>query len=208
MNLNENILRIKEVMGLLNEERKGKKVKIYLNGGGSDNAEEYRGSVSSILVSDTIPNEPFKDEKYLKKSKNVKNMIKMIDDGEKLPPIKVIKHPNNSSKYVVIDGNHRRYAFSKSSKKEIDAIIIPHEDVLLMKNKWGEKPESYINLPDVIKDKKIVNKYFVKPNGDNDFETDKKEIDESEITEKCWSGYKKKGMKTMYGKKYPNCVKK
>ena len=27
------------------------------------------------------------------------------------------------------------------------------------------------------------------------------------IDEKCWSGYKKKGMKTMFGKKYPNCVK-
>ena len=27
------------------------------------------------------------------------------------------------------------------------------------------------------------------------------------IDEKCWTGYKKKGMKTMFGKKYPNCVK-
>jgi hypothetical protein len=27
------------------------------------------------------------------------------------------------------------------------------------------------------------------------------------LDEKCWSGYKKKGMKTMFGKKYPNCVK-
>jgi hypothetical protein len=27
------------------------------------------------------------------------------------------------------------------------------------------------------------------------------------IDEKCWSGYKKKGMKTMFGKRYPNCVK-
>jgi len=27
------------------------------------------------------------------------------------------------------------------------------------------------------------------------------------LEEKCWKGYKKKGMKTMFGKKYPNCVK-
>jgi len=33
-------------------------------------------------------------------------------------------------------------------------------------------------------------------------------INESEITEKCWEGYTQKGMKTMFGKKYPNCVKK
>lgn len=28
------------------------------------------------------------------------------------------------------------------------------------------------------------------------------------LTEKCWPGYTKKGMKTMFGKRYPNCVKK
>ena len=28
------------------------------------------------------------------------------------------------------------------------------------------------------------------------------------IVEKCWKGYQKKGMKTMFGKRVPNCVKK
>ena len=28
------------------------------------------------------------------------------------------------------------------------------------------------------------------------------------LFEKCWKGYEKKGMKTMFGKRYPNCVKK
>jgi hypothetical protein len=36
----------------------------------------------------------------------------------------------------------------------------------------------------------------------------KKEMGEGELTEKCWPGYTKKGMKTMFGKRYPNCVKK
>jgi len=31
---------------------------------------------------------------------------------------------------------------------------------------------------------------------------------EDVLNEKCWPGYTKKGMKTMFGKKYPNCVKK
>jgi hypothetical protein len=31
---------------------------------------------------------------------------------------------------------------------------------------------------------------------------------ENEMTEACWKGYTQKGMKTMFGKKYPNCVKK
>lgn len=34
-----------------------------------------------------------------------------------------------------------------------------------------------------------------------------KQINESELTERCWKGYTQKGMKTMFGKKYPNCVK-
>ena len=27
------------------------------------------------------------------------------------------------------------------------------------------------------------------------------------LLEKCWPGYEKKGMKKMFGKMYPNCVK-
>lgn len=34
------------------------------------------------------------------------------------------------------------------------------------------------------------------------------DITEDTIEEKCWRGYTQKGMKTMFGKKYPNCVKK
>jgi len=36
----------------------------------------------------------------------------------------------------------------------------------------------------------------------------KQEQNEAELTEKCWPGYTQKGMKTMFGKRYPNCVKK
>jgi len=36
----------------------------------------------------------------------------------------------------------------------------------------------------------------------------KVETNESELTERCWKGYTQKGMKTMFGKRYPNCVKK
>ena len=36
----------------------------------------------------------------------------------------------------------------------------------------------------------------------------KSNLDEVELTERCWKGYTQKGMKTMFGKRYPNCVKK
>jgi len=35
----------------------------------------------------------------------------------------------------------------------------------------------------------------------------KTETKEQEIQERCWKGYTQKGMKTMFGKRYPNCVK-
>ncbi len=34
------------------------------------------------------------------------------------------------------------------------------------------------------------------------------DLNEEILTEKCWPGYEKKGMKKMFGKMYPNCVKK
>ena len=42
----------------------------------------------------------------------------------------------------------------------------------------------------------------------NNCNSNKMETNESELTEKCWPGYTQKGMKTMFGKRYPNCVKK
>jgi hypothetical protein len=34
------------------------------------------------------------------------------------------------------------------------------------------------------------------------------ELEGEQLDEKCWKGYEKKGMKTMFGKRYPNCIKK
>ena len=45
---------------------------------------------------------------------------------------------------------------------------------------------------------------------DNKKKVSKEEFSDwrSELDEKCWPGYEQKGMKTMFGKRYPNCVKK
>jgi len=42
------------------------------------------------------------------------------------------------------------------------------------------------------------------PSGRNKYE----QVTFQQFQEKCWAGYEKKGMKTMFGKRYPNCVKK
>ena len=54
-------------------------------------------------------------------------------------------------------------------------------------------------------DKKKEKKYKMPPYQDLAAST---EIEGETLDEKCWPGYEKKGMKTMFGKRYPNCVKK
>ena len=54
-------------------------------------------------------------------------------------------------------------------------------------------------------DKKKEKKYKTPPYQDL---AASNEIDGEPLNEKCWPGYEKKGMKTMFGKRYPNCVKK
>ena len=168
MNLNENINRIKQVMGV-EDKKENQIVQIFSNGGGSENADKYKGEIKKILVSNTLPNEPFKDTSYMETSDNVKNMIKSINDGNELPPITTIQHPYDESKYVVVDGNHRRYAYTKSNVDEINAIVIPHKDVVLMKSKWGDDDEYLGHLNKLKNNHKIVDRYFVKPDGTNNF---------------------------------------
>ena len=40
-----------------------------------------------------------------------------------------------------------------------------------------------------------------------DMLSDQQSVTENQLDETCWKGYHKEGMKTMFGKKYPNCIK-
>ena len=62
-----------------------------------------------------------------------------------------------------------------------------------MKDRYGDKNVKYAIATKIVMDKK---------------KKKKKEEMKEELDEKCWKGYEKKGMKTMFGKRYPNCVKK
>ena len=171
MNLQENINRIKEMMGLINEknQKSNKTVQIFKNGGGSDFADKYKGKIKKIPVNDIVRNEPFKDMSYMKKKG--KTYIDALNNGEEWmnKPVIAIVHPYDSSKYVVVDGNHRLYAYEETNTPKINAIIVPHKDVVLMKNEWGDKNEKSINLTYVIDNKKVIDQYFVKPDGTNSF---------------------------------------
>jgi len=73
-----------------------------------------------------------------------------------------------------------------------------------MKNYLDKKAKMLTKKRDAQSDAAKNNPHFdstqPSPSGRNKYE-------EVELDEKCWKGYKKKGMKTMFGKRYPNCVK-
>ena len=76
------------------------------------------------------------------------------------------------------------------------------------------RPYSREQVDERTKDKKITCKcgwsWKLKDGGNDPYTCHKCGNDNSkkELTEKCWKGYTQKGMKTMFGKQYPNCVKK
>lgn len=96
-----------------------------------------------------------------------------------------------------------------------------HPDIKLTKNIDWALP-NFLNVEDYVKIGEMIVKYFNAITGESmervtmsnislhldDFDSKKMEQNEGELTEKCWKGYTQKGMKTMFGKRYPNCVKK
>ena len=172
MKLTETIKRIREIMELptYQEDPYQKFIRIYPNGEGSDPGDELElETETEIPVKDTIPNEPSKDLSHMEKSENVMDMMKTIKSGGKLPPILVIQHPLDETKYLVVDGNHRRHVYMKSRSKMIPAIIVPYDKVLLMEKPWNSDNNKGFPLDD-IDDEIKLNLYFVKPDGTNNFD--------------------------------------
>ena len=89
--------------------------------------------------------------------------------------------------------------FTNSMGNNLD-ILEPGDSWCLCANRWKEAKDNGINIKINKEATNIKTLKIISPN--------KKEMKEGEITEKCWAGYTQKGMKTMFGKRYPNCVKK
>jgi len=86
---------------------------------------------------------------------------------------------DNDGEFIsIIDGHHRAQKAVRKGLETIKGKIIPIN-----------------SLP------KDIRKVFAHTGK-------QEEMKEAELTEKCWAGYTQKGMKTMFGKRYPNCVKK
>jgi hypothetical protein len=171
MNLQENILRIREVMGLITEG---------LHDTSWENLEGDKITLIDLLnATEDIPVEKISVEElkpYLLTWDGDEEEKGKIDKADLQYPI-LIFVDNDGSFISIIDGHHRAQKAVRNKLETIKAKIIPIN-----------------SLP------KDIRKVFS--------HMGKQEQNEGEITERCWKGYTQKGMKTMFGKRYPNCVKK
>ncbi len=198
MNLQEQISRIKEVMGVVKEglhdtsweNEKGDKITLIdlLNA-----TEEI--PVQEISVEELKP--------YLLSWNDDPEEIKKIEKADLQYPI-LIFVTSNGEFISIIDGHHRAQKAARKGLETIKAKVI-NIDTL---SKHIRKVFSHLKKKE--EETEGVGAYDapafeMKPDHvhfKHQYNT------KSEITERCWKGYTQKGMKTMFGKRYPNCVKK
>jgi len=107
------------------------------------------------------------------------------------------------TKEDIVDTLNKESFKSKSHKRQSQIINLIHQRVRAAYQN-AKDPETKKRLKrglDYIENEKEKSKQKT-------IQLQRQKQNEGELTEKCWSGYEKKGMKTMFGKRYPNCVKK
>jgi hypothetical protein len=140
---------------------------------------------------------------------------KVINESD--PKVGTGKKPKDSDRRLYTDENPKDTVTVKFRTKQ-DIIDTLNKDSF--KSKSHQRQSQIINLihqrlrvalerakdPEVKERLKTAFEYIETQKEKSKKKTE--EMKEGEITEKCWKGYTQKGMKTMFGKRYPNCVKK
>jgi hypothetical protein len=112
----------------------------------------------------------------------------------------VSKYPDDICK-IEVEGNTKNVQYPRYWVSVIFKVSLNHLTVSdLARNIMDEiytTVNDYFGIPPQMRSAFVRN-----------CEEDITDLFEGEITERCWKGYTQKGMKTMFGKRYPNCVKK
>ena len=180
MNLQEQISRMKSMMGVISEsiysnnninigdiyeesdiytyvqKLHHKRKEDFWEGDLGERIEKY-----PFYIVKEIPIEQIEMDEFQVDDDDVEEYVELFKKLNSYPPIVLTK--KQYGYYYIIDGTHRANALRKLGLKSIICFV-------------GKKKTQ--------------------------------EMKEGELTEKCWPGYTQKGMKTMFGKRYPNCVKK
>jgi len=132
---------------------------------------------------------------------NDEKEVSKIEKADLKYPILIFVDGNNKI-ISIIDGHHRAQKAVRNKLKTIKAKLIPINS--LPKNM--RKVFSHLGKQE---EKEGAGAYDAPAfEMEPDHTTFKHVQKEAELTERCWKGYTQKGLKTMFGKRYPNCVKK
>ena len=117
------------------------------------------------------------------------------------------KSKSHARKSQIINLIHQRVraAYSKSKDAEVKARLKRALDYIENRKESSKEKTQRLNK---IKETSDPESGKAAPYGSGYAPVKNKKLEEDTLNEKCWPGYIKKGMKTMFGKKYPNCVKK
>jgi hypothetical protein len=148
----------------------------------------------------TGPNK--KDLKQIKKMDNPDYAKKLADYEKNMDPKKRQALKDKATKGMKFTQEGMSYGLYKGSGKASGAMkdYLDRKAKMLTK-KRNKQPDRYKNNPafdSTSPDSKSKDLARTRAEG----------VTFQQFQEKCWAGYEKKGMKTMFGKRYPNCVKK
>ena len=138
-------------------------------------------------IIDTLNKESFKSKSHARQSQIINlihQRLRVALERAKDPEVK--KRLRTAFEYI-------------ESKKEQSKRKTQEMKEGELEEKWSEKYKKSINCN---------NPKGFSQKAHCDGKRKNSETKEGELTEKCWAGYTQKGMKTMFGKRYPNCVKK
>ena len=158
-------------------------------------------------------------DKYEKSTKmyweNECNKGRSLNESD--PKVGTGKKPKDSDRRLYTDENPSDTVSVKFRTKQDIVDTLSKES---FKSKSHARQSQIINLihqrlrvalerakdPEVKKRLRVAFEYIEQRKEQSKRKTE--EMKEGELTERCWKGYTQKGMKTMFGKRYPNCVKK
>jgi DNA-binding transcriptional MerR regulator len=126
------------------------------------------------------------------------------------------KPHNRQSQIINVIHQRVRAAYNKAKDPEVKSRLKRALDYIEKRKETSkEKTQRLKNLKELVTATEVICdncgwEWKISQGGKDPYLCHKCDYDNTpkQLNEKCWKGYTQKGMKTMFGKKYPNCVKK
>lgn len=139
---------------------------------------------------------------YMKNNSTIEEVVRLIDANVPVIVDWFCGDPPEGHSSVVIGVSEKNLYILDPYLEEMR--VVPKED---FRRCWFDFYETPISPDNLYVGQIMVLRPTSKMGKNSNDEVKKVESNEGELKERCWKGYTQKGMKTMFGKKYPNCVK-